>query len=122
MKKIMVVDDSTTIRNIIKNALVADFDVCEADDGVKALQTLSVCGLVSLFLLDVNMPNMDGLTLLPNIRKLADYKTTPILMLTTETKEEFRSKAKACGANGWIVKPCEPEKLLAAVKRILGEC
>jgi two-component system chemotaxis response regulator CheY len=122
MKKIMVVDDSTTIRNIIKNALIADFDVCEADDGIKALQTLPVCGLVSLFLLDVNMPNMDGLTLLPNIRKLADYNTTPILMLTTETKEEFRSKAKACGANGWIVKPCEPEKLLAAVKRILGEC
>ena len=120
MKKIMVVDDSATIRNIIKNALVADFEVCEAEDGEKALQSLPGCSPVSLFLLDVNMPNMDGLTLLAHIRNLSGYKTTPILMLTTETKEEFRLQAKSAGANGWIVKPCEPVKLLEAIKHILG--
>ncbi|MCI1208196.1 MAG: response regulator [Treponema sp.] len=120
MKKIMVVDDSATIRNIIKNGLVSEFEVCEAEDGAKALQAIPESGTISLFLLDVNMPNMDGLTLLKHIRELDNYKKTPILMLTTETKEEFRSTAKNAGANGWIVKPCEPDKLLEAVKRILG--
>ncbi len=120
MKKIMVVDDSTTIRNIIKNGLISEFEICEAEDGEKALKAIPSCSPISLFLLDVNMPNMDGLTLLANIRKLDNYKQTPILMLTTETKEEFRNTAKASGANGWIVKPCEPDKLLDAVKRILS--
>jgi two-component system, chemotaxis family, chemotaxis protein CheY len=120
MKKIMLVDDSATIRNIIKNALMPVYDVCEAEDGVKALAALPSCAPVSLFLLDVNMPNMDGITLLGEIRKLPEHTKTPVLMLTTETKEEFRSKAKETGANGWIVKPCEPARLLETIQRIIG--
>ena len=116
----MVVDDSATIRNIIKNALVSDYAVCEAEDGEKALAAIPASNPISLFLLDVNMPNMDGLTLLERIRTLAEHTTTPILMLTTETKDEFRNKAKSLGANGWIVKPCEPDKLLTTIKHILG--
>lgn len=119
MKKIMLVDDSGTIRNIIRSALTASYEVCEAEDGVKALESLKTCGPVSLFLLDVNMPNMDGLTLLGEIRKLAEHRTTPVLMLTTETKDEFRAQAKSLGASGWIVKPCEPERLMATIKHIL---
>jgi len=120
MKKIMIVDDSATIRNIIKNALIAEYEVCEADDGVKALELIPGSGQIALFLLDVNMPNMDGLTLLEHIRQLPAYKTIPILMLTTETKEEFRTRAKTLGATGWIVKPCEPDKLLTTIQHILG--
>lgn len=119
MKKIMIVDDSATIRNVLKNSLISEFEVCEADDGINALNSISSAGVVSLFILDVNMPNMDGLTLLVNIRKIPEYAKTPILMLTTETKYEFRSQAKAAGANGWIVKPCESEKLLDVVRKLV---
>jgi two-component system, chemotaxis family, chemotaxis protein CheY len=119
MKKIMLVDDSGTIRNIIRSGLTSSYEVCEAEDGVKALESLKTCGQVSLFLLDVNMPNMDGLTLLEELRKLGEYKTTPVLMLTTETKDEFRAKAKSLGATGWIVKPCEPDRLLSTIQHIL---
>jgi two-component system, chemotaxis family, chemotaxis protein CheY len=120
MKKILLVDDSATIRNIIRNGLTSAFEVCEAEDGVKALDMIPSCSPVSLFLLDVNMPNMDGLTLLEKIRQMPDHKTTPVLMLTTETKEEFRTKAKQLGATGWVVKPCEPDKLLDTIQHILS--
>jgi len=119
MKKILLVDDSATIRNIIRSALTSSYDVCEAEDGVKALAALKSAGTVSLFLLDVNMPNMDGLTLLEEIKKLPEYRSVPVLMLTTETKEEFREKAKSLGAAGWIVKPCDPDRLLAAVQHVV---
>ena len=118
MKKIMIVDYSSTIRNVIKNALVSEFEVYEADDGVNALNAIPSAGDIALFLLDVNMPNMDGLTLLENIRKLPNHAKTPVIMLTTETKDEFRAQAKSAGANGWIVKPCEADKLLDVVKRL----
>jgi two-component system, chemotaxis family, chemotaxis protein CheY len=120
VKKIMLVDDSATIRNIIRNALTTAYEVCEAEDGKKALAAIPGSAPIALFLLDVNMPEMDGLTLLGEIRKLAAHKTTPVLMLTTETKEEFRSKAKELGATGWVVKPCEPEKLLETINLILS--
>jgi two-component system, chemotaxis family, chemotaxis protein CheY len=120
MKKILLVDDSTTIRNIIRNGLTSVFDVSEAEDGAKALDLLPSCGVVSLFLLDVNMPVMDGLTLLEKLRQMPEYKTTPVLMLTTETKEEFRTRAKSLGATGWVVKPCEPDKLLSTIQNILS--
>ena len=73
MKKIMIVDDSSTIRNVIKNALIGSYEVCEADDGVNALKVIPGENPISLFLLDVNMPNMDGLTLLEEIRKLPEH-------------------------------------------------
>ncbi len=120
MKKIMLVDDSATIRNILRTSLITNFELYEAEDGVKALDLLPTCGQISLFLLDVNMPNMDGLTLLSHIKALSAYKRTPVLMLTTETKQEFRNQAKAKGATGWIIKPCESEKLLKTINQILS--
>jgi two-component system chemotaxis response regulator CheY len=119
MKKIMIVDDSSTIRNVIKNALIGSYEVCEADDGVNALKVIPGENPISLFLLDVNMPNMDGLTLLEEIRKLPEHTKTPIIMLTTETKDEFRDRAKKSGANGWVVKPVEADKLQEVVKHLI---
>jgi two-component system chemotaxis response regulator CheY len=118
MKTIMLVDDSTSIRNILKNALVGDYTVVEAENGVLALAKAKTMA-VDLFLLDVNMPEMDGITLLGEIRKLSRFASTPILMLTTETKDELKQKGRELGASGWIVKPCEPDKLLAAIKKLI---
>lgn len=118
MKTIMIVDDSTSIRNLLKNSLVGTYAVVEAENGKDALAKIPG-QTVDFFLLDVNMPEMDGLTLLGEIRKLEAYKSTPILMLTTETKEELRSQGKELGASGWIVKPCEPDKLLGAIQKLI---
>jgi two-component system chemotaxis response regulator CheY len=118
MKTIMLVDDSTAIRNILKNALIGEYSVVEAENGKVALGKTGEQP-VDLFLLDVNMPEMDGLTLLGEIRKLAGHKSTPILMLTTETKDELRQKGRELGASGWIVKPCEPDKLLSAISKLI---
>jgi two-component system chemotaxis response regulator CheY len=118
MKTIMLVDDSTAIRNILKNALIGEYSVVEAENGKVALGKTGA-QTVDLFLLDVNMPEMDGLTLLGEIRKLAGHQATPILMLTTETKDELRQKGRELGASGWIVKPCEPDKLLSAIKKLI---
>lgn len=118
MKTIMLVDDSTSIRNILKNSLIGTFTIVEAEHGKAALEKIPAQN-IDLFLLDVNMPEMDGLTLLGEIRKIPLYAKTPILMLTTETKEELRVKGKELGASGWIVKPCEPEKLLGAIQKLL---
>lgn len=118
MKTIMLVDDSTAIRNILKNALIGQYSVVEAEHGKDALAKLSGQS-VDLFLLDVNMPEMDGISLLGEIRKISSHQKTPILMLTTETKDELRQQGKELGASGWIVKPCEPDKLLAAIQKLV---
>ena len=76
--------------------------------------------IADLVIADINMPNMDGITLLKSLRALADYKFTPILMLTTESQEAKRQQGKVAGATGWIVKPFNPEQLLTVVKKVLG--
>lgn len=119
MKTVMLVDDSNSIRNIIKNALVGQYTVVEAENGKDALAKLKG-NTVDFFLFDVNMPEMDGITLLAEVRKLPGYATTPILMLTTETKDELRQKGRELGASGWIVKPFEPDKLIAAMQKLLA--
>jgi two-component system chemotaxis response regulator CheY len=118
MKTVMLVDDSAAIRNIIKNGLVAHYEVVEAENGKDALAKIGSRG-IDLFLLDVNMPEMDGLELLAQVRKIPRFSSVPILMLTTETKDELRAKGRELGASGWIVKPCEPEKLLGAIQKLI---
>jgi two-component system chemotaxis response regulator CheY len=120
MKTLMIVDDSTAIRNILKIALVGGFSILEAEDGVDALAKLPGKS-IDLFLFDVNMPRMDGLQLLAEVRKLPGYQKTPVLMLTTETKEELKAKGRQLGASGWVLKPCDPDKLRAAIQKLLGE-
>ena len=119
MKKICLVDDSSIIRSMLKTSLISEYEVLEAENGEDAINKLKGTPVIDLFLLDVNMPIMDGLTLLKEIRKLPAYTSTPVIMLTTETKEERREEAKKNGATGWIVKPSETEKLLSTLKKII---
>ena len=119
MKKILLVDDSTAIRNILKTSLFGDYEICEAENGEKALE-IAKGNNFDLFLLDVNMPVMDGITLVRELRKIPDYTGTPIIMLTTESRDEKKKEGKEAGANGWIVKPCEPDKLMGVIKKLIG--
>jgi two-component system chemotaxis response regulator CheY len=118
MKKyIVVVDDSEVIRNIVDQTLrMANYtDIILAENGVDALQKIKpLLGQIALYISDVNMPEMDGLTLVKEIRKLDS--NTPIIMLTTETDKSKMIVAKENGATGWIIKPFEGEKFLKVVE------
>jgi two-component system chemotaxis response regulator CheY len=118
-KRVLAVDDSLTIRQLIKMALSrAGYEVVEAEDGAKGLQKAST-ETFDLVLSDINMPNMTGIEMLRGLRKLAQYKFTPIVLVTTESQPEKKLEGKAAGATGWIVKPFEPEQLLAVVTKVL---
>jgi two-component system chemotaxis response regulator CheY len=120
MATILAVDDSASMRQMVAFTLKgAGYTVVEAADGVQALQAAKSKS-VDLVLTDVNMPNMDGITLIKQLRALPNYKFTPILTLTTESAPEKKMEGKAAGATGWIVKPFNPTQLLATVKKVLG--
>ena len=120
MATILAVDDSASMRQMVVFTLKgAGYDVVEAADGVQALSKAKSTK-VDLVLTDVNMPNMDGISLIRELRKLPNYKFTPILTLTTESAPEKKAEGKAAGATGWIVKPFNPNQLLATVKKVLG--
>jgi two-component system chemotaxis response regulator CheY len=116
---ILTVDDSSTMRQMISFTLKgAKYEVLEAGDGVEALAVAQGKKL-SLIITDVNMPRMDGLTLVHRLRALPEFKFTPILVLTTESDASMKQKGKEAGATGWIVKPFSPEKLLDVVGKVL---
>ena len=120
MACILAVDDSASMRQMVSFTLKgAGYEVVEAVDGVDALAVAKGRSF-NLVVTDVNMPNMDGITLIGELRKLPSYKFTPLLMLTTESGMEKKQQGKAAGATGWIVKPFNPEQLLATVKKVLG--
>ena len=120
MAIILTVDDTASMRQMISFTLNSvGHEVIQASDGKEALKMLEG-KKVDLVIADINMPNMDGITLLKSLRALADYKFTPILMLTTESQEAKRQQGKISGATGWIVKPFNPEQLLTVVKKVLG--
>jgi len=120
MATILAVDDSASMRQMVVFTLKgAGYDVVEAADGVQALQ-VAKSKKVDMVLTDVNMPNMDGITLIRQLRGLPNYKFTPILTLTTESAPEKKMEGKQAGATGWIVKPFNPTQLLATVKKVLG--
>ena len=119
-KTILAVDDSASLRQMVAFTLKgAGYDVVEACDGVDGL-TKAKAKTVDLVLTDQNMPNMDGLTLIKNLRGLPSYKAAPILMLTTEAGDAMKAEGKAAGATGWLVKPFDPAKLLEVVKKVIG--
>jgi two-component system, chemotaxis family, chemotaxis protein CheY len=119
MRKVLIVDDSASMRKMVGYTLrQGGFDVIEAEHGQDALDKLQGV-TVDLIITDLNMPVMDGITLIQNVRKRSDMKTKPILMLTTEGLAEKKEQGKAAGATGWIIKPFEPEKLLATVAKVL---
>jgi len=119
MTKILVVDDSNSIRDMVNFTLQsAGYDTEQACNGQDGL-TKAQGSAFDLVISDVNMPIMDGITLCQELRKLPSFKFTPILMLTTESSGDMKLKGKAAGATGWLVKPFNPEKLLATIKRVI---
>lgn len=117
-KTILVVDDSASIRQVVSIALKgAGYEVIEACDGKDALSKLGG-QKVHLIVSDVNMPNMDGITLVKEVKANPQYKFTPIMMLTTEAQETKMQEGKAAGAKAWLVKPFQPQQLLTAVSRL----
>lgn len=120
MAKILAVDDSASMRGMVAFTLRgAGHEVTEAENGQLALD-VARDGSFELVLADVNMPVMDGIAMVRELRALDAYKGVPILMLTTESHTERKMEGKAAGATGWLVKPFDPEQLLATVKRVLG--
>jgi two-component system chemotaxis response regulator CheY len=118
-KTILIVDDSASLRQVVKIALVnAGYEVVEACDGKDALTKLNG-QRYHLIVSDVNMPNMDGIQLLKEIKQHATYKFTPVLMLTTEAGENKKQEGQAAGAKAWIVKPFQPAQLLMAVSKLI---
>jgi two-component system chemotaxis response regulator CheY len=119
MKKILAVDDSASMRQMVGFTLKkAGFEVVEAKNGSEALgiaKQQSFDAVIS----DVNMPVMDGITLIKELRTLPSYKFTPLLMLTTESGLDKKTEGKAAGATGWIVKPFNPDQLLAVLKKVI---
>lgn len=120
MAKILAVDDSASMRQMVAFTLKsAGHEVVEAVDGKNALD-IAKKESFNLVITDVNMPNMDGLTLTKELRGLANFKFTPILILTTEAGGDKKMQGKAAGATGWLVKPFNPDNLLSTIKRVLG--
>ncbi|MFA0970938.1 response regulator [Pseudomonas amygdali] len=118
-KSVLVVNDSSSVRQVVGIALKsAGYDVIEACDGKDALGKLTG-QKVHLIISDVNMPNMDGITFVKEVKKLASYKFTPIIMLTTESQESKKAEGQAAGAKAWVVKPFQPAQMLAAVSKLI---
>ncbi|AXQ14070.1 MULTISPECIES: response regulator [Shewanella] len=120
MKTILAVDDSASMRQMVSFTLkTAGFDVTEANNGEEALKVAQGREF-DLVISDVNMPIMDGIELIRNLRELPNYKFVPMLMLTTESTTDKKQQGRAAGATGWIVKPFNPDQLLATVRKVLG--
>jgi two-component system chemotaxis response regulator CheY len=118
-KTIMIVDDSPSLRQVVAMTLNgAGFDTIEASDGKVALSKLDG-KKIHLIISDVNMPNMDGITFVQEMKKLTAYKFTPVIMLTTESQESKKREGQAAGAKAWVVKPFQPAQMLAAVSKLI---
>ncbi len=120
-KHIMVVDDSKTIRNLVAFVMKAEgFKVTTAEDGLDAIEKLYNMGKVDLIVSDVNMPRMDGFTFIKTLREQEAYKDIPIIVLSTEGQEKDIQTGMSLGANLYMVKPAQPEKMVRNIKMLLG--
>lgn len=119
-KTILSVDDSASIRQMVKQTLAgAGYNVVQANDGAEGLAKARE-NSVDLIVTDLNMPVMNGLGLIRELRKLPAYKGVPIIFLTTESDAAIKQEAKLAGATGWITKPFQQEQLVAVVRKVLG--
>ena len=119
MQSILAVDDSASMRQMVSFTLKgAGYNVIEAVDGQEAFDKAKGQS-VDLVLTDQNMPRMDGITLVRNLRGLPSYAKTPMLILTTESSDDMKTRGKAAGATGWLVKPFDPNKLLEVIKKVI---
>ena len=120
MQCILAVDDSASIRSLVTYVLEqAGFDVVVVEDGQEALDYAQE-HTVDLVLTDINMPNLDGIELIKELRALQDYKFVPMLVLTTESGTGKKMEGKAAGATGWIVKPFDPAELVTTIEKVLS--
>ena len=118
-KTIMVVDDSYTLRQVLSMSLAkAGYEVIEAEDGTDALEKVKG-QKISMFICDVNMPNMDGIALVKELNKNEEYAYVPKIMLTTESEQSKIEEGKAAGAKAWVVKPFKQETMLSAIKKLM---
>lgn len=119
-KTALVVDDSPTMRQMVAFTLTnAGFNVVEAEDGKDAVTKVAAGPKMDIVVTDLNMPKMDGISLIKELRKMAAFKFTPILMLTTESAADKKQAGKEAGATGWIVKPFNPELILKIIAKVL---
>ncbi|MCC0014369.1 MAG: response regulator [Hoeflea sp.] len=117
-KKVLTVDDSRTIRNMLLVTLNnAGFDIVQAEDGIEGLEVLEESN-PDVIVTDINMPRLDGFGFIEGVRQNDRYRAIPILVLTTESDAEKKNRAREAGATGWIVKPFDPSKLIAAIERV----
>ena len=118
-KTILIVDDSASVRTVVSTALKgAGYNVIQGCDGKDALSKMTG-EKIHMIISDVNVPNMDGIEFVKEVKKMPAYKFTPICMLTTESEASKMQEGKAAGAKAWIVKPFQPPKLLAAVEKLV---
>jgi two-component system chemotaxis response regulator CheY len=121
MAAILTVDDSASIRQTIKIALSGEgYGVSEAVDGADGIRKAQA-GAFDLIITDLNMPIMDGLSMIRELRKTPAHAGIPILFLTTESDAEMKAKAKAAGATGWLTKPFDPDQLVKIVAKVLAK-
>lgn len=119
-KTALIVDDSPTMRQMVAFTLTnAGFTVIEAEHGKDAVSKVAGGPRLDIVVTDLNMPEMDGITLIKELRQLSAFKFTPILMLTTESAMEKKQAGKEAGATGWIVKPFKPDVLLKTIAKVL---
>jgi len=120
MHSILAVDDSASMRQMVSFTLKsAGYNVVEAVDGQDAWEKAGERNF-DLVLTDQNMPRMDGISLTKKLRDNPKFKTTPILILTTESSDAMKAQGRAAGATGWLVKPFDPQKLLEVIKKVIG--
>ncbi|MGF1756829.1 response regulator [Photobacterium sagamiensis] len=118
-KTILILDDSAPIRQVVGIALRgAGYEVVEAKDGIDGIEKLNGQKL-NLIITDVNMPRMDGITFVKEVKKMPRYKFTPIIILTTESQDNKKQEGRAAGAKAWVVKPFQPPQLLNAVAKLI---
>ncbi|HPM68058.1 MAG TPA: response regulator [Piscinibacter sp.] len=119
-KTILIVDDSSSLRTVVKLSLArAGYEVLEAGDGKEGLAQLDKVAKVHLIVSDVNMPNMDGITFLTHVKQHPRHKFAPVIMLTTEGQDAKKEQGRVAGAKAWILKPFNPPQLLDAVSKLI---
>ena len=119
-KSILIVDDAASMRGLVAITLkTAGYEVVEAADGQDALGKLSGAARFDLILTDLNMPNLDGIGFVKQLKLRPEHRFTPVIMLTTESEAQKMKQGQAAGAKAWVVKPFKPEQLLAAVSKLI---
>jgi len=121
MANVLVVDDSNTMRELVSGFLrTHGFDVVTATDGRDGLDKLRNDPAIALVVSDINMPVMDGLTMIRQLRAKPAHQGVPIIFLTTESDADIKAQAKSAGATGWLTKPFDPDQLIRIVKKVLA--